>query len=287
MAARKSDSRSRRVPSRLAGCDDAPELVAVYEQAEAEIRLGFASVARAVERIDSTFSNGTRGISLKSRHRNYCDVDFTSPESTITELRRDIWGVLIERSEIRKAMSIAAWKELSEKIERETPPPITAANVSGMLDQFRADIPDMLRTAVAEVFEFLRPHSGWGETWKTNTEFEIGERVVLSGFVTPGWWRGAKTDWTIAGDWYEQRLIALENVFAMVAGHVRQDGGGHFAKLSDAIKACRGGPCHGATDLFEFRGYRRGTLHLKMLRMDLVARLNAIAGGARLKPVGS
>jgi hypothetical protein len=58
--------------------------------------------------------------------------------------------------------------------------------------------------------------------------------------------------------------------------------------LQTAIKAIRiDQPCHGETDLFEFRGHKNRNLHLRFKRPDLVARLNAIAGGAVLKPVGA
>ena len=39
----------------------------------------------------------------------------------------------------------------------------------------------------------------------------------------------------------------------------------------------------GTTPLFEFRCYKNNSLHIRFLRMDLVKRLNEIAGGLNLR----
>ena len=171
-------------------------------------------------------------------------------------------------------MSIADWTAFERQINDGEPPPIDVPTISGMIDQFRADIPDMLQKAVKEVFEWLRPP---GSRYKTNTEYEIGERVVLGWMV-----RRELGRWRVNYD-REQNLLALENVFAIIGGQVPQQAG-YYSAISTAIRACEGGACHGATDLVEFRGYGNGNLHLRFRRMDLVRRLNAVAGGARLKP---
>lgn len=254
------------------------ELAALYAKCEADIRRSFGQVADSLRTLTLAFLGSSTGhdISLHRSHGRYLRLDFSDPEETITELRRDIWGYLIERAAFRKAMSVRAWKELSEKIEKETPPPITAETIQGMIDQFQADMPAMLKEAVAEVFEFLRPP---GSEYKTNSEFEIGERVVLSNYIGQGYGRTWDTE-----HWHDQQLIALENVFAMVDGKVAERSG-HYSNVALEIKRIPlDEKCHGATPLFEFRGFRNGNLHLKFRRMDLVRKLNAVAGGARLKP---
>jgi hypothetical protein len=257
------------------------ELVSVYQRAEADIREGFAKVEGAIDALAATVAmGGWRGISLHDRHQA---IHFGEVDKHLRHLRRQVWDALVERMQVRRAMSIAAWKKLREDLEKEEPPPIDVETVRGMLDGFRAQIPDMLKAAVDEVFDFLRPRrSGY----KTNTEFEIGEKVILAGAVTAGWWKkGVERHWSVNGDWWEQRLIALENVLLLVDGRARQESDGYYSKLSTEIKSKRGQPqCHGATEFYEFRGYLNGALHLKFRRPDLVARLNAIAGGARLKP---
>lgn len=259
----------------LAGRLTVEEIVATYESAEADIRRAFGVVGAALARLDGALSLSGPRFNLR-RGNNYShDVSWNEPEPHLRELRRQVWRDLVERMEIRKLMSISAWDALEAQIRNEEPPPISVATVKGMIDQFQADVPDMLQAAVKEVFEWLRPPRS---QYKTNSEYEIGERVILRHVVKRGW-RG---EWGVEYD-SEQKLLALENVFAIVGGMVPQQTG-YYSALSTAIKACPIEKCHGATEWFEFRGHGNHNLHLRMRRMDLVRRLNAVAGGARLKP---
>lgn len=252
-----------------------PELVAVYRQAEADIRASFAVIKAALGRLDQTIA-GEIGFHLFSRHGHH-ETDWSDPEGHLLHLRRQAWRKLLERMQIRKAMSIAAWKALEEQVENDEPPPITAENVEALVAQFRDDMPAMLEAAVHEVFDFLRPHH---DRYKTNSQFEIGERVVLTNFVRRGYGR----HWDVEYH-HEQHLQALENVFGMLEGKMVDKTDGYYSRLSTAIKAIPvGEPCQGETDLFEFRGWKNQNLHLKMKRMDLVKKLNAAAGGKRLRP---
>jgi hypothetical protein len=254
-----------------------PELVRAYAEAEAKIRSGFAQVAEAQHLLDGTFAMNSYGVSFRTSGGR-SEINFEKPDDTLRELRRGVWSCLIERMQIRKAMSIAAWKELQNSIERGEPPPITEEIVQGMIDKFRQDIPSMVEAAVHEVFDFLRPRCS---EYKTNTEFELGERVILKWVLGQRWDRRSK--WSVDYD-YEQNLIALENVFRWMDGTVVVSEQRHYSDLSTAIKACSPEKCHGATAYFEFKGFNNRTLHLKFRRMDLVAKLNRVAGGMRLKP---
>ncbi len=254
------------------------ELVAVYENTEAEIRASFATISAATDRLTALFS-GKFDVRLKGGHGQFAEIariDFKEPDTTIAELRRDIWGALIDRSQVRRAMSIAAWDALQSKIRNDVPPPINADTLQGLIDQFKRDTPAMLEAAVHEVFNLLRPP---GSRFKTNTEFELGERVILSRYIEPQWTGGR---WRVAYG-CEQNLIALENVFAMVAGELPRDKGSPYSDLSLAIQKPQGA-CIGETALCSFKGHKNGTLHLRFKRMDLVQKLNVIAGGNRLKP---
>ena len=52
-------------------------------------------------------------------------------------------------------------------------------------------------------------------------------------------------------------------------------------QLIDAIEAAKDGT--GETEYLRFRCFRNRNLHLEFKRLDLVAKLNAIAGGMRLR----
>lgn len=53
------------------------------------------------------------------------------------------------------------------------------------------------------------------------------------------------------------------------------------ADIDQAFKLLAGAD---ETAYFRFRCFKNGNLHIEFKRLDLVARLNQVAGGARLKP---
>jgi hypothetical protein len=243
------------------------ELVRTYQQAEADMRAGFALVKRGLDALNY----GTR--------MGYHDsVDFAEPDDLAKKLRLQTWRTIVDRLQMQKAMSVKAWAEFEKRMRDEDPPPVTVEIIVGMVRQYRQDLPEMLRQSVVEVFEWLRPH---GDRFKTNSQFEIGMKVIKEGVVERGFGRC----WHVS-HYHDQYLTALENVFDMLAGKPAQDNGTIYSRLSLAIRNIETGqPCEGETDHFRFRGWKKGTLHIEFKNTEHVARLNAIAGGARLKPV--
>ena len=241
------------------------ELVRLYQQAEHDVRAGYALVKRGLD-----------ALNYGTRERN---VDFENPDELAFALRRATWRSIVSRLQMERAMSVKAWTEFDQKLQKEDPPPVTVEIIEGMVRQYRIDLPKMLEDSVVEMFEWLRPRDS---EYKTNTEYEIGKRVILNRVVRVGFGH-----WDVEY-YYDQYLRALENVFDLCAGKIPQEKVSHYSALSLAIKACDlTGPCQGETEYFRFKGYRKGSLHIEFRRPDLVTRLNAIAGGTRLKPVAA
>ena len=170
--------------------------------------------------------------------------------------------------------------ELDQRLEKGDLPEPTIEAVASFGAFYQEQAGEMVRERVREVFDLLRPP---GSHYKTNTEFEIGPRVILSHVISSGWTHPFKVSY---GSGYgaspSARLLALETTFQML------DGRGTVAKtnnglLVDAINVC-GKDGRGSTEYFAFRACKNGSLHLAFRRLDLLAKLNRIAGGKNLKP---
>ena len=264
-----ADSLTRRlVPS---------ELVAVYQQAERDIRQGFALVAGAMDAINAAFTLGkSSGVSLQSNGPS-C-LNFDDPAERLTEVRRSLWHTMVERLEVRRLMSVKAWDELKKQIDKGEVPDLTEEAIAAMVKQFSDAAPDMLEEAVAEVFDFLRPpHS----EYKRNSEYEVPRRVALTWVIDTWHTKTFPSKHLVPRYQVEQKLTALENVFQALAGQGTVSKG-NVSNLSEAIRKTARGET-GRTEYFEFRGYINGSLHLTFLREDLLQKLNQIAGGQRLR----
>ena len=247
-------------------------LVSAYMHAETEIREGFAKIADAEKRLNDIFTMDGFGSIAVNRHR----VEFTDPDNSLNEIRREIWRSLIDRLDIRRMCSSTRWEDLQRKLKNERDvPPITQEMVAGFATQIAGDLDVMLKEKVEEVFNWLRPPRS---RYKTNSEEEVPEKVVLTWVVDQR--NLYNTAWRV-GHYAAQRLIALESVFNAL------DGKGEIVKTYygaiGTIIATEGFDGDGETPHFKFRVFKNGNMHLWFKRTDLLARFNALAGGARLK----
>jgi hypothetical protein len=249
------------------------ELVQAFQSAEATVRSSFAAIVEAERELNLAFCAGNmREISVEA-----CDhgsSNFKDADRCIERMQRHAWEIIVQRLEMRRSMSIARWHELEAQLRTGDLPPITEPNVTAFAERYMDSLPVMLREAVTEVFEWLRPP---GSEYATNSEYEVGERVILPSTVEQWRWLGKKYH---VKHHSQQRLVALENVLNSLAGN------GQIAKhyqsaLQTAIEASDDGT--GETELFTFRACKNGNLHLRFKDTSLLARFNQIAGGHRLR----
>ena len=259
------------------------EMASAYRQSEADIRAAYAQLVTAEQRLRAAFQSESYTFALS---RDRCD--YTNADSTMDELKKAAWRALINKMGVKQAMSIKRANELEEQLSGKTTgchsscdkpkplPEITEANILAMMEATFNSLPQMIEESVKEVFDWLRP-SHWRLEYKTNqkSEWELMEKLILTGTVERGYSHQSPFRINYHRD---QNMRALDNVFMML------DGRGiiktHNGPLSDAIAASNG---QGQTDYFEFKCFGNGNLHLKFRRMDLVSKLNAVAGGMRLK----
>jgi len=246
-------------------------MIGTYQQATLKIEEAYSLLEEAQNSLRAAFLDAP-GYRFGANERNNTDVGEIASKAIIARIKKDAWAVIVERMELRRLLSIQRRNELDAQIEKGELPELTNESVIALFETSAANVNTYMEEAVKEVFEFLRPRQS---KYKTNTEFELGKRVILTWQVEKGWNQG-----TFRVNYHRDKyLSALDNVFSMV------DGKGpiksYHGLLYDAITSSPDGT--GKTDYFKFRCCANGNLHLEFLRPDLVTRLNAIAGGNRLR----
>lgn len=248
-------------------------MIGVYKQASEDIQTAYELLERAQGRLRSAFMDSP-GYSFSTNDRNLYDrVGKKAADAILKNIKKDAWRHIVARLELRKLLSIKRRDELDRQLEdAATLPELTEENILSMFQQSAENVNTYLEEAVKEVFDYLRPP---GSRYKTNTEFELQKRVILSYAVEKGYGRGKfRTSYH-----REKYLTALDNVFSMLDGQgpVKTYNGPLYDAITDSPSGI------GETAYFKFKCYLNGNLHLEFKRADLVARLNAIAGGNRLK----
>lgn len=263
------------------------QLVAGFVAATVEIRECYARLHKVEGRLTDLFIVGGESykrMRIEGRH-HHDSIDWTDPDGSIEKLKRQAWGVIAERLEVRRALSIRAAKALDEKLERGDLPDLTEENIWAWFKPFAASIEDTFREAIIEVFDWLRPREHYGDcvaklkTNQKNAKLEIGRKIIVSGVAHRGYGRSRFR----VGDWASPRLRALENVFSMLDG---QGGIGktYYSEIENQVQANENRTGIFDTRYFKGRLFGNTNMHMEFKRLDLLARFNMAAGGANLKP---
>jgi hypothetical protein len=264
----------------------AAAMVDAYTEATEEIRQAYQLLDTAQARLRAAFLTADAHARFDVMPPQHHSTDYTitvprdlsGPQADGYTVRARIkcqaWATLAARLEMRSLMSTARAEQLDKELRNaDKLPDVTLAAIVGMLETHTASLDTYVTEAVREVFEFLRPHRS---EYKTNTEFAVGPRVILHAFYDDKWVTRPSLDYRLRQNWHN-----LDNVFHLL------DGKGpvpHTSPLVAAIEACQTFGQVVTTEYFQARIYAKGTAHVTFRRPDLVAQLNAVAGGARLTP---
>jgi hypothetical protein len=238
-----------------------------------EIRTAFGLLVAAEARLKLVFKPDSYLFDLSRESRQY--RDYENPENLLKELKKDAWRAIIARIELRRVLSIARNNELDKQLESgDGLPEIDELQILAMLEGSANNVSLYIEEMTREVFDWLRPHHR--EPYVTNTRFEqeLGRRVII------GWGCERYSGRTFTVNHHRQaNFKALDNVFHALDGQGTIKS--HRGELIDAICASQSG--QGETKYFRFKCFQNHNVHLEFLRGDLLAKLNAVAGGLTLK----
>ena len=255
------------------------EMVEIYSEAIKTIQAGYALLNKAQEMLNAGFSREV--YHSFSVLENTYDNPLSASEKVVSKMKRNAWKVFIDMLGIKKILSAKRVDELDKKLEKwDQMPEITSENVFNTMQSMFEQSKEFLQQAVMETYEFLRPAANRWETsgLKTNQKnarFEIGERIILPGLTESGY--GAQK--FRVNHYHEKNLIALDRVFFALDGCGIPTG--YRSPLVDSINSSEIGV--GETDYFKYKCHKNQRLHLQFKRMDIVAKINAIAGGWNLR----
>lgn len=195
-------------------------------------------------------------------------------DDVIKEMRRQAWVSLVDRLNVKSTMSMAAQEKLDRQLREDKLPNITEDAIVNMIMGMASQLNDFKRDAVKEVFDYLRPHNNGRRKLKTNSDWKIGSKVIVSGCTfRPSRPNPFSVDWGHCDNY----LRAVEGVFLLLDGKTaaREDSS---QNVIDAICAA-GRDGRFDTTYISGRCYMNGRIHLKFKRMDLVEQINACAAG--------
>jgi hypothetical protein len=238
------------------------ELVDVYDQAILLVSEGLKKIAEAKELLLNNFGEHNGYILERALYDH--DLQKSRHESTVKlcakVIQRNFWRFIVQKTEMRKLLSVQKTKELDDQISSGKLPDVSVENLFAFLEQTFSNSRKFVDESIMEVFNFLRPRN----SYKTNDKITIGEKVILN---------VGDLRWSIASFWRD-RFRAMEKLFYILDN--RQP-----PKYPDDLDTKLGYAVQDGieTEFFKFKLFKKsGTIHIKFLRMDILQKINEHAG---------
>lgn len=254
-----------------------------YLDAVHEIKEAYRTLGAAQARIKASFGESYMFDVMPNSNDRHGDKG--TPPADLNECERNgwlvarrlkcqAWGALAQKMNMRQLLSSERCRKLDADLQdADALPDLTEDSIFGMAESLTANLGTYLEEAVKEVFSWMRPPRS---EYKTNTEYEVGERVIVRAFYPNRWESKPRLEYRQRDDFRN-----LDNVFSLLDGKgpIKTYGG----QIHDTVAAMRtfGEIAH--TDYFRLKVCKNGNMHIEFLRADLVAKLNEIAGGKSLK----
>jgi hypothetical protein len=235
-----------------------------YKRSQDNLEEASRLVEEAKSLMEGAFGR-THAISSKLSKRTF--------ERSAKEVKNSAWQYIVKQTGMDDVMSRDRRKEFTEQLVNGDVPEPTAENIMSFLLQLRGDSGKYLEESVGQLFRMLRPSNG---AYATNDEFKVGERVILEQLIEPqNRFHNTYINYNNAGD-----ISLLDNIFHLLDGKgMPKQPYTLLAVLKEAI-ANSEWDCE--TEYFICKWFKKGTLHIKFKRMDLVKEINRIAGGGSL-----
>jgi len=258
----------------------ASQMADVYQRAIARIRVAHAMVEQEAKALQDAFEGRSYDfdISMTLGHSN----SRLNMEQIVDKMKRSAWGRIIEKIGVRKVMSSKQQKELDDYLQGgrqsygcdKSPemPDITADNILSVIGGYYQAAPDMLMELIREEYDFWKAYRP--SEYKRNSFEKLTPRIIKAYIVSMGYGRNPfGLNYNNAS-----HVTALDSIFHLLDGQGPLTG--HKGPLADAINGSADGT--GETEYFRFKCYKNHNIHLDFKRLDLLAKLNQLAGRAWL-----
>lgn len=241
-----------------------------WELAKGELEEGAKLMQSALARLSHHFE-GSAWIRLNERN----PLDY---ESQLKHLEQMVWNAFVDRTEIKKIMSMKAIQDLDKQLNIANElPSLTYENLCQIIKNTHDNADQFLAEKIREVYDWLRPSRNWDKL-KTNIKSRavgIGPKVIIT-WGLDRW----GSNYSVASR-NSDFLRGLDQVFHMLAREPFPQS--HYGPLMEEIQKRNPSDNVGETRFFRFKCYRNTNLHLEFKDLELLGRFNVIAGGNRLQ----
>ena len=197
--------------------------------------------------------------------------------------RRDAWLSVFQMMDFHKWLDRKQTEELISDVSRHGHFPFTAENIKGTLENVIAQRRKLFDQSAWNVFEALTKYfngnTNYHEGWKSNDAFKVNKKIVFPyGVCYDKKFSGFSTRYGRDFDIYND----LDRVLAVLDGEPFDDTLCVGEAMRRAIDIDSHTPRAVESTYFDIRYYKKGTVHLKWKRLDLLDKFCQTAARGRM-----
>ena len=187
--------------------------------------------------------------------------------------RKDAWLSVFELMDFHKWLDKKQTDEMIADVSRSGHFPFTAENIKGTLENVILQRKKLFEQSAWNVFEALTKHfkgnTNYHEGWKSNDPFKVNKKLVFPWGVHYDKKFGGFSrhyGYSSAIDIYND----LDRVLSVLDGYSFESIHSVGQAVDQAINEDRANPQQTESSYFEIRYFKKGTVHLKWKREDLL-----------------
>jgi predicted RNA methylase len=210
----------------------------------------------------------TEGITSQIRSRSYTELH---NEAAFT-LQGKAWEKMFNDSRITALMTGKVKEDFEKKRAEMGGFDLNVENIMAAFGAIIANRSDISKACIREAFERMTYYSEknreyFGESWKTNSHYMVGKKVILNCHRGWGYFDRRETD----------KINDIERALCHISGDKYDDIVSVGSVLNEASNNKRLFDFEHESHFFKFRYYQKGSLHLTFKNDDIRMRFNKIA----------
>ena len=182
-------------------------------------------------------------------------------DEAIKQIDQTFWRVAFEKTGFMQIFDADSRKKFDDEIRSKTPE-FNMANIRTTFFDLSQKADEMFVDGIVNVFRRL---SG---RYQSNDVFKIAEKIVLTGYVQPGWYSGGKE---FRHGYAEDAMNDIDRVFKTLDGK-KHNPRELTCSMNESFKKNE----HYDDDYFHAKAYKNSNLHLTFKRVDLLEKANLI-----------
>lgn len=191
------------------------------------------------------------------------------------ELKSLAWKVILNKIGIERLMTSSIREQFQRNINSQYLIDLTEENVYNLVKMLLFNGQNILKQSVVDVFDYFTKYHEENrchvEGWKTNSAWKVNKKVILPHAIkNESWYDYYRVE-------YSSRFTDVERAMCYVLGRRFEDLDSYFMLQNQIEQVKIGDSSLHSSHFFDFRCYKKGTIHLYFKKEEEWALFNQIA----------